>query len=675
MAKRSKFSLFCTSYLCVIAFVVLTAGAVIASWRLQDTRNLSAQNEVVRIAEQASLRLGQFTTAHLYASEVLAQSIAAGDTDGEEEFAAFAQRLRTFYPGFQAVNWVDAEGVIRWISPTAGNEAALGRSVLQNPVAASALKSAESSLESRVSAPLTLFQGGVGFATYTPVTMPDGTIKGYVNSVFRTDDLIQTVFGEDPLAEFQMVIQDGEFAIFGAFPEEDYRAQQDWGTIQEIPLLNRRWNLHLAPRGMRWGERPRLLDPGTLVLGVGLAFLFALATWRLGQAQDDTRLALEQRSEMEVRLLLSQNMEAVGRLAGAVAHDFNNLLTTILGNAHLIDNAQQLNGDAKASLDEIRIAGERATQLTGKLLTISRKRVVQSKLIDFNKEIRTLDGVLRRLMRENIEFSETLESKSMVVDLDPSLLSQVIINLVVNAVDAMPTGGELHVSTAKLNAKLNGTHGTWVVLTVADTGSGMDEVTRSRALEPFFTTKKEGTGLGLATVEGIATGANGGIHIEENLPQGTRVSVWFPASNKAAQDKTTVLKSPFTHEGKALIVEDEPAVRHLGARLLQNLGFEVLEAKNGAEAINLVNNGLVFDLLFTDAVMPKVSGRALLEDLRARDLRFDAVVTSGYPDELQGADLTRLGAAFLAKPYTSELLRAAIQEAEKLNATAVASGA
>ena len=656
----------------LISFLVLGSGVLYGSWRVQKIENSASRMETLVIAELASLRLGQFLQSHMFAASILAEAFEDGTVQTQPQFEAAANRLHDSFAGFRAINWVDADGAIQWITPLASNEAALGVNVLEKSASREAFTAARDSVTPHITSPITLLQGETGVVAYFPVAPAGNGILGYVNAVFTTDALIAEVLSNDTLARYDVWIDDRGTLLFGAPSTASAEARAKHAVQRSVPVLNRLWDVHISRAQPAWASIGGVLDTTLLLWGMALAGALAAALHTLFGAQTGRRMAAEERSALESQLLHAQKMEAVGRLAGGVAHDFNNLLTTILGNADLIENVGGLDANATASLDQIRIAGERATQLTGKLLTISRKQVLQPKLIDFNKEMLVLDGVLRRLIRENIEFQEQLDSSACVVELDSVLLSQIIINLVMNAVDAMPAGGTLLVRTETETSMRDGEQERWVVLTVEDTGVGMDESTRRRALEPFFTTKGTGTGLGLATVEGIASSSGGRVEIRNNNPSGTCVSVWLPVSDKILIPVAPTPEAPPAVGGRALIVEDEPAVRSLGARLLRDNNFEVFEAPNGAEALDLARSLGQFDLVFTDAVMPKLSGRGLLEQLRIEGFKFDAVITSGYPDELSASDIERLGAEFLAKPYSSKSLRQAIHNAADIDQPAPA---
>jgi PAS domain S-box-containing protein len=355
-----------------------------------------------------------------------------------------------------------------------------------------------------------------------------------------------------------------------------------------------------------------------------------------------------ERRELENNLLHAQKMQAVGQLAGGIAHDFNNMLTAIIGYSGLLA-ARLQDSENLEDLAEIERAAKRAQGLTEQLLSFSRRQGPRSELVDLTELVAGLEPMLRRLIDEDIALGLTLESTSVLVEADPGRLEQVLVNLVINARDAMPAGGTLAVSVEARDRR--------AALTVRDTGSGMDDHTRSRVFEPFFTTKPpgRGTGLGLATVYGIVDQAGGSIAIESTVGQGTEITVLLP------------MMVPEPEESKrlptVLIVEDEAALRKLVRRVLERDGKRVLEASNGNEAmVVLEREAEAIDLMITDVVMPGMSGPELVEHVSTRWPDLRVVFSSGYTDSrLAGRGLEESGVDILRKPYTVEDLRRRVE--------------
>jgi signal transduction histidine kinase/CheY-like chemotaxis protein len=391
---------------------------------------------------------------------------------------------------------------------------------------------------------------------------------------------------------------------------------------------------------------------------------------RTAEKEKDAMLAdllagIDERAQLEDQLRHAQKMEAVGQLAGGIAHDFNNLLMVILGYSTFV--AESL-GEADPRVDsvhEISHAAERAAALTQQLLAFSRKEVVQPQTIDLNQAVSDLLKLLRRMLRESIEFELDLTPGVWSTNIDRSQLEQVIVNLAVNAGDAMAAGGTLRVATenrtvdeedARLRAGL--VPGDYVVLTVTDTGEGMQPGVAARAFEPFYTTKPRGsgTGLGLATVYGIVTQAGGDIDLWSEPGSGTTATVYLPAAAaEIVQTPQAPAPSPSAPcAGAILVVEDEDTVRTLVQRILERNGYRVLTAASGVEALAIaaLHNGEIA-LALTDVVMPGMSGRDFADQVTAATPELKVVFMSGYPDEV-AADLGVLGPEtnYLQKPFT-----------------------
>lgn len=376
---------------------------------------------------------------------------------------------------------------------------------------------------------------------------------------------------------------------------------------------------------------------------------------------------------LEEQFRQAQKMEAVGRLAGGVAHDFNNMLTAITGYAQLLLDELEAGNPMRQELQFILGAAQRSADLTRQLLAFSRKQVLQPKVIDLNAVVSELAAMLRRMIRPDILLETRLEPRLAPVDADPSQLEQVLVNLVVNARDAMPSGGRLSIETRNAtfgavdvpSGRTGTAPGPWVVLVVSDTGEGMDEATRRMIFEPFFTTKEpgRGTGLGLSTVYGIVTQSGGFIDVETAPGQGATFRVCLPAAAAPAEAVAAHRQSPPPGGSEiVLLVEDEPAVRSLASRVLRNAGYGVIEAASGEEAVRLAGSrdGPI-DLVLTDALMPGMSGRSLVEQLARQGLGARVLLMSGYTDDeivrQHGALLP--GTAFIQKPFTPDgLLRA-----------------
>jgi PAS domain S-box-containing protein len=379
--------------------------------------------------------------------------------------------------------------------------------------------------------------------------------------------------------------------------------------------------------------------------------------------------------QSEQQLRQAQKMEAVGQLAGGIAHDFNNLLTGILSYCDLI--LQEIRGGdpIRADLEQIRHAGLRAAGLTRQLLAFSRRQVLQPRVLSLNSTVAELDGMLRRLLAADIMLESELDPALGYVLADPGQIEQVLVNLVVNARDAMPRGGRVRIATANVRLAAEGEErpngvrpGVYVALSVTDTGVGMDLQTQARIFEPFFTTKEpgKGTGLGLSTVYGIAQQSGGHVTVESAPGQGATFTVYLPRHDAAAA------AIPARHDRRSLpggretilLVEDEAAVRSSARRLLERYGYTVMEARHGADALRMVEEGgPEVDLVLTDLVMPEMGGRELVERLRARRPTLKVLYMSGYTEKAITADgIMPPRTGFVEKPFTVEQLLRRLRE-------------
>ncbi len=371
------------------------------------------------------------------------------------------------------------------------------------------------------------------------------------------------------------------------------------------------------------------------------------------------------RKQLEAQLRQSQKMEAIGQLAGGVAHDFNNLLTVITGYSNLllyrIDDEE-----IRQDIEQIRKAGDRAAALTRQLLAFSRKQVLQPKILDLNVVVTDMEKMLRRLIGEDIELDTNLTQPLERIKADPGQVEQVIMNLAVNARDAMPDGGKLTIQTAGVQwhppSHIKMEPGRYVLLTVSDTGMGMDDQTQARIFEPFFTTKEagKGTGLGLATVYGIVTQSGGTIQVDSQPGNGTTFKVYLPHVEvwREESDSNTAPDSVENGSETVLLVEDETGVRSLARDILQRNGYNVLEAQNGKEALQIVQQHTApIDLLLTDVIMPHMNGYDLARQLSNLRPAAKVVYISGYANKaLNRNGGEEAGENFLQKPFTPNVL-------------------
>jgi CheY-like chemotaxis protein len=368
-------------------------------------------------------------------------------------------------------------------------------------------------------------------------------------------------------------------------------------------------------------------------------------------------------------------MEAVGRLAGGVAHDFNNVLTVITGYSDLLLSGSDLTESQRSALEQIRRSAERGGALTHQLLAFSRRQPLEARTLHINALVMQVEKMLGRLIGEDIELVTIAAAAEDVVEADASRLEQVIMNLAVNARDAMPGGGKLIIETATVTLdetfsakQLGVAPGRYVSLSIADTGVGMDEDTMRHMFEPFFTTKTagRGTGLGLATAYGIVRQSGGAIRISSELGQGTVARIYLPLVDEKAQASPQAVpqRAAFTGGETILVVEDEARVRKLVVDVLGSRGYRVMEATRGEEAIRLAKlHGSEIDLALVDVVMPEISGPDLIRQIAPLCPKMRVLYTSGYTDEaIVHHGIPESGTAFLPKPFLPDDLARRVRE-------------
>jgi PAS domain S-box-containing protein len=383
---------------------------------------------------------------------------------------------------------------------------------------------------------------------------------------------------------------------------------------------------------------------------------------------------LTQTKETEEHLRQAQKMEAIGKLAGGIAHDFNNLLTGINGFAELALAAPQVSGELREYLDEIRKSGERAALLTNQLLAYSRKQILAPKVISLNSILADMQSLLRRLIGEDIELTVRLESDVGRIKADPGQMQQIILNLALNARDAMPEGGRLTLETANviLDERFLATHlenkpGPYVMLSVSDSGVGMAPEVLTRVFEPFFTTKPvgKGTGMGLSSVYGIVKQSEGAIDVESAPGRGSTFKIYLPmvpGSEAQAEPEARPAPARAGLKGTLLLVEDEDSVRLFVRRVLEARGYRVLEAKDGAEALMTAESSPEdIRMLITDIVMPRLGGRKLAERFRLMRPGARILMMSGYTDrDVLPEESWSDGMDYLQKPFRPDQLIALV---------------
>jgi len=402
---------------------------------------------------------------------------------------------------------------------------------------------------------------------------------------------------------------------------------------------------------------------------------------RLAHSIEQQRQAEHARLQLESQLQQSRRLESIGRVAGGVAHDFNNLLTVINGYSQILLMGP-LSQDTREEIEQINKAGRRAAELTNQLLTFSRRQIIDVVPLDLNTVIHDAEPLLRRLAGEDVQLVVSPAAQLAPTEGDVSQTNQVLMNLVVNARDAMPAGGRVDIATDNIIVSGSGDHppelapGDYVVLTVSDTGCGMSAETRQHIFEPFYSTKGEaGTGLGLSTVYGIVRQRQGAIDVWSEPGEGSRFRIYLPQSHQQPEAAPAAAPgaSPTPTSASArriLVVEDQDEVRGFATEVLRSSGYQVMEASSGDEAMRLFGESQPIDLLLTDVVLRGMNGRELAEHFVRAYPTAGVLFTSGYPDDVTARKgVPRGSVAFLPKPYSPEALTSRV--AELLNSATV----
>ncbi len=389
----------------------------------------------------------------------------------------------------------------------------------------------------------------------------------------------------------------------------------------------------------------------------------------------DRKTAEDKLHASEEKLRQAQKLESIGRLAGGIAHDFNNMLTAINGYSELVLRRMQEDDPMRSFINEIKKAGERSAELTHQLLAFSRRQILQPKVLNLNQIVSDTTVMLQRLIGENIRLVEKFSSEIGRIEADPGQITQVIMNLAVNARDAMPNGGILTIETENVFLDENfvkenqwGREGYYVLLKVSDSGNGIDDEVLENIFEPFFTTKEigSGTGLGLATVYGIIKQSGGHINVRTKANQGTTFEIFLPKIRDEiiSVEKPDNFQVQLTGGETILVVEDEEIVRRLTCEILESYGYQVIEAKNGEDALKTCqNDGLKFDLLLTDVVMPKTGGHELAKKLLTKYPNLRVLFASGYTEDSQlQFEITDAVTDFIHKPFMPNALAVKVRD-------------
>ncbi|MBC8090305.1 MAG: PAS domain S-box protein [Phycisphaerae bacterium] len=506
----------------------------------------------------------------------------------------------------------------------------------------------------------------------------DVTERRHVDDLLRSvlDNALDVIVSADSEGTIEAFNHAGE-RVFG-YPAAEVIGQKITMLIPDPKMMDQQGSLPWYLSAMR-GQVQTLERQivGRRKDGARLPLEVAFTAFELNNRQHYTGILrdLTERNALEAQLRQSQKMEAFGQLAGGVAHDFNNLLTIIIGCSDMLLPMIPRDQVSYELVADIRTAGDRAAALTRQLLAFSRRQLLEPKVVNLNETVAEVEKMLRRLIGEDVALASTLDPAISPVRVDPGQIEQVLVNLAVNARDAMPRGGQLTIETKNVvwteeycRVHLGYMPGRYVMISMTDTGVGMTPDVKRRVFEPFFTTKGagKGTGLGLATVFGIVRQSGGQVSVYSELDVGTSLQVYLPAIEQPSESEPARETTETLRMGSEtiLIVEDEEAVRKIAKLALESHGYTVIEASSGAAALALVGTyAKPIDLVVSDVVMPGMSGRELSVELRKIRPDFRLLFISGYTDDaVVRHGIVKADDAFLQKPFSPQSLARKVRE-------------
>ena len=670
-------------------FGLTTVIAALILWQLLLGHR---RTEIQAATKEQALFVRTKTESELKASILLLEQLA-GRWQGrgqrnEADMQSDVALAMSGYPSYQAIEWVDPSYHVLWVTPQSRNKSERGSDLGADDSRRAALQAAQETRNVVVTHPVNMRDGGRGLLVCVPVYSQE-KLDGFLVGAFQYQDLLASIL-QDVAPDYWLEIYDGPEEIYSRAGGTTQPRDKKWVQAVDIQFQQITWRAYAWPKPVTLAYTRSPLPQVAFVAGILLAGLLAFAVYMAETAQlrakalvkANTNLEKEiaGREQAEDALRQAQKMEAVGRLAGGVAHDFNNLLMVIRGHAALSLRNVGVNGALRRELDEILQATDRASSFTRQLLAFSRKQVLQPRVLDLNALTTQVAGMLPPVLGDDIKLTIDLDPHLGHVKADAALLEQVIMNLVFNARDAMPDGGEL--SIRSFNAVLSesslanhpGAHaGPYATLAISDTGHGMSEETQSHIFEPFFTTKDrgKGTGLGLATVYGTINQSGGFISVSSKVGVGTAIKIFLPRVAEPVELTETPAVPVPTRKGDEtiLVVEDDDAVRRMTREFLKIGGYTVLEARSGAEAIQFVERReQPIDLVLTDVLMPGMKGRELVERLAKLRVGIKVLYMSAYTEDAAiNIGVLSPGTAFIEKPFSPDDLANKVREVLSAN--------
>jgi len=591
-------------------------------------------------------------------------------------FESDAKLVMSAYPTYQALEWVDPTLRVRWVTPETGNERELGVNLGNDDGVVTALRTGEQTRNAVVSHPVNLRSGGRGLLVCVPVYSND-QLTGFLIGVFKYKDLISAIL-QGVAQGYWVSIYDGDERIYDQGATLSAQDVQ-WAQNTDVHFQQLTWRAQVWPKPETRSYTLSLLPRFAFTTGILMAGLLAFTVYlaessrlhakELAASNKELKREIAVRENAEQALREAQKMEAVGRLAGGVAHDFNNLLMVIRGHTVFSLNRAGSDGALRRELNEVLKWTDRAASLTRRLLALSRKQVLQLRVHDLNRLVMQVRDLLPPVLGEDVRVVLDLDPELGRVKVDAAQMEQVLMNLVFNARDAMPQGGELKIQTA--NAQLDEAWaqrhagaqvGPHVMLAVQDTGHGMDPEVLSHVFEPFFTTKDstKGTGLGLATVYGTVRQSGGCITVLSKPNEGTTFQIYLPRVEEPVETTEEPSAAPQPTRGveTILVVEDNDAVRRMTREFLHIHGYTVIEARDAADAIQIMEaQKEQIDLVLTDVLMPGMKGRELMSRLTELRSGLKVLYMSAYTEDAAiNIGVLNPGTEFIEKPFGPEEL-------------------
>jgi len=658
----------------ILGLTTLSASLIL--WQRLDTQ----QRATIQAATQAqTLFVKNKVESELNARILLLNRLAgrwqARVLSGDEDNESDAALLISGYGGCQAIEWVDPTFHVRWVASEGWNEANVGTDLGADARWRVPLQHAEDSGRVTVTRPVDLQGGGRGLLIFVPV-FAENKLLGFLLGVFRYQELFYSIL-QDVGQNYWVAIYDGNEEIYGRSGSDRHVAEL-WAQETAIKFQEQTWRARLWPKPETLAYERSSLPNVAFLGGILMAGLLAFAVYMGETAHlhaEVLKREIAGRVQAEEALRQAQKMEAVGRLAGGVAHDFNNLLMVIRGQAALSLSNSGPENPLRQELNEILKAATKASSLTRQLLAFSRKQVLQPRVLDLNSLVIQTAELLPAALGEDITLSLDLDSSLGRVKADVAQMEQVVMNLVFNARDAMPVGGNLTIQT--LNSYLDENWarrypeirpGPHVMLAVHDGGHGMDKETQSHIFEPFFTTKERntGTGLGLATVYGTVIQSGGCISVLSKPGEGTTIQIYLPRVEETIQvaEKPKALPGSLQGNETILVVEDDDAVRRMTRMFLEINGYTVMEARNAVDAIKFMecHKGSI-EMVLTDVVMPGMKGGELVERLEKMRPGLKVLYMSAYTEDAAiNSGILGPGSAFIEKPFNADELTCKVRE-------------